>query len=144
MNQNPADVATTLAKALEAAWNAGDSEAFCAQFADFVDFVDIRADYHRGRQSIQYGHAALFESIFKGSTNRYDVINARLLSGDLLSAQCSATLHVPEGPMAGENHATLSLVARLRDRVWLIEVFHNTLEPRELAPDEQALRDRIR
>ena len=46
--------------------------------------------------------------------------------------------------MAGENHATLSFVAKQKDGAWLIEVFHNTLAPRELDPDEQQLRDRIR
>jgi uncharacterized protein (TIGR02246 family) len=144
VNQNPADIATTLAKALEAGWDAGDSEAFCAPFADFVDFVDIRAEYHRGRRAIQYGHAALFESIFKGSINRYEVINARFLSPNMIAAQVAATLIVPQGPMAGENHATLSFVARQKDGAWRIEVFHNTLAQRELDADEKALRERIR
>ena len=72
------------------------------------------------------------------------MINARLISTDTHAAQVKATLNVPEGPMAGENHATLSFVAKQKDGTWLIEVFHNTLAPRELDPDEQQLRDRIR
>jgi hypothetical protein len=46
--------------------------------------------------------------------------------------------------MAGENHSTLTFVARENDGAWKVEVFHNTLKPREMEPDEQAIRDQIR
>lgn len=144
MNTNPADVATTVAKALEDAWNAADAQAFGAQLADFVDFVDIRGEYHRGKQSVTWGHAALFDSIFKGSVNRYDVLSARFLGAGLVSAQVGATLNCPTGPMAGENHSTLTFVAKEKDGTWKVEVFHNTLKPRELDPAEAELRERIR
>jgi len=144
MSDNPSDVATAIAKALEAAWNAADAQAFGEQLADYVDFVDIRGDYHRGKQTVVYGHAALFDSLFKGSTNRYDVLSARFLAPGLLSAQASATLNCPAGPMSGENHSTLTFVAREEDGAWKIEVFHNTLKPREMDAGEAALRERIR
>jgi uncharacterized protein (TIGR02246 family) len=144
VNTNPADIATSIAKALENAWNAGDAQAFGEQLADYVDFVDIRGDYHRGKQPVIYGHAALFDSIFKGSVNRYDVLSARFLAPGLVSAQVGATLNCPAGPMAGENHSTLTFVAKENNGQWKVEVFHNTLKPRELDPAEAELRERIR
>jgi uncharacterized protein (TIGR02246 family) len=131
LNQNPVDLAATLAKALEDAWNAADAKAFSARFAPFADFVNTQAEYHRGRQAIFYGHVFIFDTIFKGSKVHYDVINVRMLAPGLMSAQVAATLNVPAGPMAGENHATLSFIAREKDGDWLIEVFHNTLAHKE-------------
>jgi uncharacterized protein (TIGR02246 family) len=98
MNNNPAEVATSIAKALENAWNAADAQAFGEQLADYVDFVDIRGDYHRGKQAVVYGHAALFDSIFKDSVNRYDVLGTRFLAPGIVSAQVGATLNCPADP----------------------------------------------
>ena len=58
---------------LEAAWNAGDGDAFAAPFAADADFVNVRAEHHRGRQAIAAGHTAIFRSIYAGSTNQYIV-----------------------------------------------------------------------
>jgi uncharacterized protein (TIGR02246 family) len=127
LNQNPVEVAATVAKRLEDAWNAADATAFGACFAPFAEFVNTRAEFLRGRQAIVWGHVYVFDTIFKDSKVSYDVINVRMLVPGLISAQVAATLQVPEGPMEGENHATLSFVAREKDGEWLIEVFHNTL-----------------
>ena len=129
MDYNPADIATRLAGALQEAWNVADAEAFGARFAPFAEFVSTRSDFHRGRRAITWGHAALFETMFKDSVVKYEVINARLLMPGLLICQIAATLNAPQGPMAGENNATISIVARERDGDWLIELFHNTLVP---------------
>ncbi|MEO7273195.1 MAG: SgcJ/EcaC family oxidoreductase, partial [Vicinamibacterales bacterium] len=42
----------SLVARLEAAWNAGDGEAFAAPFAPDADFVNVRAEHHQGRQAI--------------------------------------------------------------------------------------------
>jgi uncharacterized protein (TIGR02246 family) len=136
-------VATGIAKALEAAWNGGDGETFADSFADFVDFIDIRGEYHRGRRGIAYAHVALFDTIFKGSVISYDPVSARLLSPDILLSQVRATLKAPVGPLAGENQTTLSLVARKKGEDWRIELFHNTLIPKDLTEDERKLRESI-
>jgi uncharacterized protein (TIGR02246 family) len=129
MNTNPADVATTLAQALEDAWNAADAQAWGAQFSTYADFVTSQAEYHRGRQAIVWGHSSLFGSIFKDSKVHYEPLSARLLASDLLSAQIAATLNCPVGPMQGENQSTISIVAKLRSGQWQIELFHNTIRP---------------
>jgi uncharacterized protein (TIGR02246 family) len=127
LDRNPVEVATALVHALETAWNAGDATAFGARFSLYADFVNTQGQYHRGRQAITWGHTYLFQTMFKGSNVRYDVINCRILVPGLISAQIAATLNCPEGLMAGENKATLSIVAREKDGDWLIEIFHNTL-----------------
>jgi hypothetical protein len=44
-----------LVASLEAAWTAGDADAFAAD----ADFVNVRAEHHRGRAAIAAGHAAI-------------------------------------------------------------------------------------
>ena len=131
MNQDPVAVAIRLAGALEAAWNKAEADAFGAQFGTFADFVNSQAEHHRGRRAIVWGHAMLFDTMFKGSSVSYTVKAARLLAPNLLSAQIAAILTVPQGPMAGENHATITIVARQKGDEWLIEVFHNTIAPED-------------
>jgi uncharacterized protein (TIGR02246 family) len=50
MNEDATQIVAPIVQALEDAWNAGSGQAFAAPFADDADFVDIRADYHRGKQ----------------------------------------------------------------------------------------------
>ena len=46
---------------LEAGWNAMDGVAFAAPFAADADFVNIRAEHFRGRDTIAAGHAPSFD-----------------------------------------------------------------------------------
>jgi len=83
VNTSPgeADRATidALVASLEAAWNAGDADAFAAPFAADADFVNVRAEHHRGRAAIAAGHAAILRTVYAGSTVHYTVENTRLL-----------------------------------------------------------------
>ena len=69
----PADRAAleNVVRQLEAAWNAMDGSAFAAPFADDADFVTIRGEHFRGRPAIAAGHAAIFQTIYAGSTNSH-------------------------------------------------------------------------
>lgn len=125
-------VATTIMKKLEAAWNAADGQAFGSTFAEDADFVDIRADYHKGRAAVAAGHQGVLDTIYRGSTNRYELLFARELAPGVLSAQVGATLNVPSGPMAGENRAVFTFVAHEANGAWLIDIFHNTLVPPQM------------
>jgi len=68
---------------LEAAWNGMDGSAFAAPFAGDADFVTIRGEHFRGRSAIGAGHAAIFRTIYAGSTVRFTVESARLLRQDV-------------------------------------------------------------
>src|SRR6476620_3906195 len=99
-----------LVATLEAAWNAADGDAFAAPFKEDADFVNVRAEHHRGRQAIAAGHTAIFRGIYAGSTNAYVVKSARLVTADVALAHVNATLQVPSGPLAGQMKALYSMV----------------------------------
>jgi uncharacterized protein (TIGR02246 family) len=111
---------------LEAAWNAADPAAFAAEFTADADFVNVRGDYSSGRDAIAHGHAAIWQSIYAGSTIRYSLARLRPLGPGVLVAHLDAHLRVPTGPLAGEIIAIPSLVLVDEDRAWRIASFHNT------------------
>ena len=132
----PADLTQTdraaidaLVRTLDTAWNAGDGDAFAAPFAADADFVNVRAEHHRGRQAIAAGHTAIFRGIYAGSTNQYTVKSARLVTADVALVHVNATLQVPSGPLAGQMKALYSMVLVREGSGWQIASFHNTLEP---------------
>jgi uncharacterized protein (TIGR02246 family) len=114
---------------LEAAWNAMDGAAFAAPFAADADFVNIRAERFRGQDAIAAGHAAIFKTVYAGSTNRYTVEAARLLRPEVALVHVHASLDVPHGPLAGHHGARFSMVLTQDGGNWEIAAFHNTLEP---------------
>ncbi len=123
----PAAVATARLQQLEQAWNRADGPAFGDAFAEDADFVDIRGDHHQGRAAIGHGHQAVFDSIYAGSTVRYELDAARVVAPGVIVAVASATLDAPSGPLQGihRSRSTLTIVEQ-RDR-WAVTAFHNTL-----------------
>ena len=122
------DVATRLLARLEAAWNAGDGDAFGAPYAPDATFVTIRGEHHRGRPAIAAGHAAIFGSIYADSTNEMVVADARRVTDDVIVVTSRNTLDAPRGPLAGI-HAALSTSVLVRDgHDWQVAVTHNTME----------------
>ena len=113
---------------LEAAWNGMDGSAFAAPFAGDADFVTIRGEHFRGRSAIAAGHAAIFRTIYAGSTVRFTVESARLLRPDVGLLHVRSVLNAPSGPLAGEHSACFSMVLTKERGSWEIAGFHNTLE----------------
>jgi uncharacterized protein (TIGR02246 family) len=112
---------------LEVAWNAEDASAFAAQFTEDADFVNIRGEHHRGRAAITAGHAAIFRTIYAGSTCHFTLEAARLLRPDLALVHVHSTLEVPAGMLAGRHNALFSMVITSEAEDWAIAAFHNTL-----------------
>ena len=112
---------------LESAWNAADGDAFAVPFAEDADFVNIRAEHHRGRLAIAAGHTAIFRGIYAGSTNQLTLEAARLLRPDIALARVLATLDCPTGPLAGRHRARFTMVLTKGQNGWEIASFHNTL-----------------
>ncbi len=127
MAEGAENVAIELIGRLEQAWNEADGRAFGEPFNADADFVDIRGEHHRGREAIAAGHQAIFDSIYKGSSANYELIQARELSDDVILAHATGVLRVPSGPLAGEHSAVQSLVLVRGDDGWKIAGFHNTL-----------------
>lgn len=118
---------------LEAAWNAGDGEAYGAPMAEDADFVTIRAEHFRGRPAIVAAHSAIFRTIYAGSKNRYSLESARLLGENVALIHVKATLEAPLGPLEGRHEAMFSAVLTRQEGRWQITAFHNTLAPPPLS-----------
>ena len=112
---------------LEAAWNAGDGEAFAAPFAEDADFVNIRGEHARGRRAIAAGHTAIFRTIYAGSANRMTLESARLPRPPVALVRVLATLDAPHGPLAGRHQARLTMILTREPEGWRIASLHNTL-----------------
>ena len=126
----PADRAAleNIVRQLEVAWNAMYSSAFAAPFASEADFVNIRGEHFRGQAAVAAGHAAIFRTIYAGSTVHFTVEGARLLRPEVALVRVHSVLDVPQGPLAGRHRARFSLVLTKERGGWEIAAFHNTLE----------------
>jgi uncharacterized protein (TIGR02246 family) len=122
---------------LEAAWNAMDGDAFAAPFSGDADFVTIRGEHFRGRPAIAAGHAAIFRTIYAGSTVALALETARLLRPEVALVHVRSLLHAPRGPLAGRHAARFSLALTKEPGGWEIASLHNTLEA---APEPPASR----
>ena len=120
-------IAQTITQRLERAWNAADGRAFGEPFSTDADFVAIRGDHHTGRHAIAEGHQQIFDTIYAGSTVRYEVLQARELDDRVILAHARCTANAPSGPLAGEHSSTITVVLLKRGDEYEIAAFHNTL-----------------
>jgi len=126
---NEQRVVSDLVAELEKAWNAADGARFARPFAEDADFVNIRAEHLRGRETIAKGHQGIFDTIYKGSEVRYHAAAVRAITPDVLIAHVKATLNAPTGPLAGQHHSLFTLVLLKVQDEFRIAAFHNTLMP---------------
>ena len=127
MTTDPTAVASAFYAALQEAWNNADGAAFGAAFTASASFVDIRGVAHDGADGIASDHQDIFDTVYKGSTVRYEAETARPLSDDIIVARGRATLDAPSGPLAGIHHAVNTIVLVRTDGDWRAAAFHNTL-----------------
>ena len=127
MTTSPTLVATTVLTQLTEAWNAADGARYGAAFAEDAHFVTVRGEHARGAQAIAAGHQGIFNSIYRGSTVKIELDDARQVSPGVVLAVASSTLDVPAGPLQGRHTSRMTLViTQLEDR-WLVAALHNTL-----------------
>jgi uncharacterized protein (TIGR02246 family) len=113
---------------LEAAWNAADGERFGAEFAEVTDFINIRGEHlHGNGQLIADGHQAIFNTIYRGSTNSIYVDRARQIAPGCVLVHATSTLDAPAGPLAGTHQAKMTAVLVEHRGAWKATAFHNTL-----------------
>ncbi|MFC3451705.1 SgcJ/EcaC family oxidoreductase [Amycolatopsis speibonae] len=109
--------------ALERAWNAGDGEAWAANFAEDVDFVDVVGRIQRGRATIARESQKIFDTIYRGSTLRIRQVSSRPLGGGFDLVHTETVMSIPAGPLAGEQRAVQTMLVQ-DERV---VAFHNTI-----------------
>lgn len=124
---DPTTIAATLFADLERAWNEADGTAFGEVFTSEADFVDIRGARHNGREAVAHGHQAIFDSIYAGSTIRYQPEVARAVTDSCVVAVAGATLDTPSGPAQGINRSRITAAITEHDGRWLVTAFQNTL-----------------
>ena len=116
-----------LVAALENAWNAGDSVAWTAQFATDADFIHILGGHFYGQDSIERGHRAIFDTIYRGSTNRYTIQKIRFLAPNVALVFVMAELKVTQPGLPPVIRARPTLLAEKVGGSWKIVAFQNTL-----------------
>lgn len=120
---------------LEHAWNNGDSVAWTRQFADDVDFIHILGGFFHGSRDIERGHRTIFDTIYKGSHNRYQVEKIRFLRPDVAVVFIRANLTWYLNGKEQHIQARPTLVAEKNPTgEWKIVVFQDTLITPEAVP----------
>jgi uncharacterized protein (TIGR02246 family) len=128
MELDPRAPAESFFGAIEAAWNIADGERYGAQFADVTDFVNIRGEHHTGNGAyIGAAHQGIFDTIYRGSTVRYVVDEARLVAPGVVVAVATSTLDAPSGPLQGTHNSKMTVVLVENGGSWKATAFHNTL-----------------
>lgn len=119
---------------LESAWNRGDSVAWAELFAEDADFIHILGGYFNGRTTIEQGHRRIFDTIYKGSTNKFTVKKVRFIGSDAAIVFLLAELKVSTPGLPPVLHARPTMVAQRMPEGWRIVAFQNTMVTEEGAP----------
>ena len=113
---------------LEQAWNNGDSVAWTAQFAGDADFIHILGGFLHGSRDIEHGHRTIFDTIYKGSHNHFQVEKLRFLRPDVAVVFIRANLTWYLNGEKQHIQARPTLVAEKNPvGEWKIAVFQNTM-----------------
>ena len=113
---------------LEKSWNSYDSQSFASVFAEDADFIHILGAYFNGRENIEKGHRAIFDTIYKGSHNQLQVHKIRALSEDVAVVFTQATLDFFQGENKVRIQSRPTMVTQRKNGGWEIAVFQNTLQ----------------
>jgi len=112
-----------IVQGLEAAWNAGDSRAFAAAFAEDADFINVIGTHHYGRADIDAGRRQRFDTIYRGTKVKYEIEGIRFIRADVAVAFVRTRLKLQESEtIAMQTTMTLAKA----DGKWQIVVFQNT------------------
>ena len=124
-----------MVRRLEQAWNNSDSVAWAAEFADDADFIHVLGGFFHGSRDIERGHRTIFDTIYKGSHNRYQIEKVRMLGPDAAVVFIRASLTWYLKGQEQQIQARPTLVAQKSPTSeWKIAVFQNTLITPEGVP----------
>ncbi len=121
------------------AWNHHDMDAFGRLFAPDADFVNVAADWWKGRESIQmhhaYSHGTIpadtpgeqqrYWGIFKTSTLRFTQVDVRFLRNDVAVAHVSMEL-LGDARTSNPRRTLATFVLTRQNGAWLIAAAQNT------------------
>ena len=111
---------------VEEGWNTHDGKAFAAQFAVDADYVVVNGMYAKGRDEIEKGHTALFNSIYKDSRNVATIKSVRFLRKDVAVVHVEWNLDFTAGGKSQKGHALNTMIMTRDEGKWSIAAFQNT------------------
>ena len=111
---------------LEAAWNAGDSQAYAALFAEDATFIQIYGGQLDGRRAIEASHRIIFDTIYKGSQARFPLQSIRMVRPGVAVVFSRAHLKFCQGDEAREMDTRPTFIMSNEQGAWQIVAFQNT------------------
>lgn len=128
---------------LEAAWNKGDSLAWANLFSEDADFVHVLGGHFSGKAAIEAGHRTIFDTIYKDSTNKFEVEKIRFAGDNVAIVFVFAMLKITQPEMPPQLKARPTLILQRQYGGWKIVTFQSTLVTPEVAPAiQQGLADK--
>lgn len=123
-------------EAEDAAWKAGDANAFCEAATPDVVFTNIVGMFSVGHAPMVAQHARIFSTIYQGSTLRQEITNLKMVRPDVAIVDTLTTVSdfkaLPPGSQAIDGKLTTRLeqVMLMEDGRWRVAAFHNvTVNP---------------
>ena len=125
-------VLDTLAR-LTDAWNAGDADAYGAEFTEDATYVVFNGEMLQGRTAIADVHRFLFDGPLRGSRMdgpRGAATTLRFLRPDLAHlVTVGAVLPEGQAEVTPDRRSVVSYVVIDQDGVWKVAAFQNTRAP---------------
>ena len=118
-------------EAEDAAWKAGDAEAFCAAATPDVVFTNIVGMFSVGHAPMVAQHARIFATIYKGSVVKQTVTNVAMVRPDVAIVDTMTAVSgfksLPPGSEAidGVLKTRLEQVMVMEAGRWRVASFHN-------------------
>jgi uncharacterized protein (TIGR02246 family) len=127
MTTDPTAIVSDAFAELEKAWNNGDGAPWGERFTEDGHFVNIHGARVRGSEAIAKGHQAIFDTVYKGSTVQYSVLDADAITEDCLLGVVAARLDAPSGPLEGTHQSIITALFVRDGGGWKVRAFQNTL-----------------
>lgn len=107
------------------AWDAGDAQAYAAEFTADASYVIFAGIISQGREQIHRDHVPVFERWQRGSRMAMRILDARMLGDDVAVVLTEGGLY--KGEAARVRHDKVQTFVMVRDGdVWRCAAFQNT------------------
>ncbi|MFC3490993.1 SgcJ/EcaC family oxidoreductase [Glycomyces rhizosphaerae] len=117
---------TALINATAAAWEAGDGEAYGANFTADATYITFVGTVYSGRDEIASAHQALFDKFLKDSVLVDDILEIRFLGPDTAVVTSRGDVGKHGSRPSKLSKVQTYTVVREADGQWRIAAFQNT------------------
>jgi uncharacterized protein (TIGR02246 family) len=119
--------ALELTAQLSSAWNRGDADAYAQWFTEDSQYIAFDGTRHDGRAANKAIHAALFQSVLRGSRLQFTRVDGVELGPDLRILYTEgAVLLSFQREIAASRKSIQTFVLVRRPEGWRVASFHNT------------------